>query len=157
MRNLLILSILVWGLVVVPTSAFTQIQWADRFIVPDGGPASGGFYGGDGDQSFPGEWIDWCIGNYFPGNGLVTDDMIFSTNVGNFMDPDDWYERMRITKDGKVGIGTAAANPVYMLEVIDGVSGFLGYFYKVVDHSKLTTRLIRPINSSIIPLLSLPI
>ena len=59
--------------------------------------------GGDGN---PGPTsIDWGIGNASV-FGTVTDDMVFSTCTGDFMTGSNWKERMRITKDGNVGIGT---------------------------------------------------
>ncbi len=113
--------ILAWGFIVVPSSAFTQIQWSDRVIIPESNYTSGGFYGGDGERDIPGEWIDWCLGNYLPGSGLISDDMIFSTNVGNFMVPGDWYERMRIKENGQIGIGTDSP---YQALTMSGTIGF---------------------------------
>ena len=72
----------------------------------------GGLVGGDGN---PGpNSIDWSLGNSVP-FGSMTDDMVFSTSTGDFMVGDNWKERMRITKDGKVGIGTTT--PSVKLEV----------------------------------------
>ena len=64
--------------------------------------AFGGYLGGDPSNQI----IDWSIGNTIPHSGSVTDDIVFSTSVGHFMTPANWKERMRITKEGRVGIGT---------------------------------------------------
>ncbi|MEW6621300.1 MAG: hypothetical protein AB1422_18545 [bacterium] len=98
MKKTIISVMLLIGLIISPTSAFTaQIYSADAILTPAAGNLMGGlgcFVGGE----FPGQY-DWTIGNCVPG-GTPTDDMVFSTNDGG------WQERMRITKDGNVGIGT---------------------------------------------------
>ena len=122
MKRLIILITLALELVIFPTSAFTeQINWADKFIIPENSLTGGGFLGGDGDRTNPNQWIDWSIGNYVPGSSSLADDMIFSTNVGDFMNPADWNERMRINKDGKVGIGTTSP---YQKLTVNGTIGF---------------------------------
>ncbi|MFH1563236.1 MAG: four helix bundle protein [Nitrospirota bacterium] len=140
MKRLMILLVLLLGLVIAPTkSAFAlQINWADIFVTPNGDPSIvGGYLGGDGDQvSSPNEWIDWSIGNCVPFSGTVTSDMVFSTAVGNFITPANWYERMRITKNGNVGIGTA--KPLEKLTVAGTIASTHGGF-KFPDGSIQTT------------------
>jgi hypothetical protein len=61
------------------------------------------------------QWVDWSIGNGVPFNSYGFDDIVFSTKIVSFIDPADWKERMRITKDGSIGIGTTS--PVGRLDV----------------------------------------
>ncbi|MEW6606202.1 MAG: hypothetical protein AB1414_01945 [bacterium] len=100
MKKTIISVILLVGLIISPTSAFAaQIYSADAVLTPSAGNLMGGlgcFVGGE----VPGQY-DWTIGNCVPG-GTPTDDMVFSTND----DATGWQERMRITKEGNVGIGT---------------------------------------------------
>jgi hypothetical protein len=134
--SLLIITILAVGLVIAPMSAYTQtIQDSDVFITPQSNPAFfAGYVGGDGD---PGSglrsYIDWSVGNGVPFNSYGLDDMIFSTNVGDFLEPNDWLERMRITKDGYVGIGTA--DPSEMLHVEGNL--FLGAANEATRYIKM--------------------
>lgn len=116
--SLLIIAVLAFGLVIVPMSAYTQtIESSNLFITPQYNVAFfGGYLGGDGNTASGfNNYIDWSVGNGVPFNSYGLDDMIFSTNVGDFLRPNDWLERMRITKDGYVGIGTA--DPSEMLHV----------------------------------------
>jgi hypothetical protein len=77
---------------------------ADVFATPKTTKAPfGGFVGGE-NLNYP----DWAIGNAFPGEEM-TDDMMFLTYDGN------WHERMRITDQGLIGIGTE--NPEYRLDL----------------------------------------
>ncbi|MEW6095978.1 MAG: hypothetical protein AB1567_05580 [bacterium] len=98
-KKLIILAVVVVGLIIAPTSAFSKvIVKADAVITPKNGSLLGGLgclVGGE----LPGQY-DWTIGNCVPG-GVPTDDMVFSTK-----DTTGWQERMRITKEGNVGIGT---------------------------------------------------
>ncbi len=107
MKSLIIIGVLVCGLVTVTDSAFTQtIQDADIFMTPETNPDFfSGYAGGDVSTG-----IDWSIGNNRPFDPAVTEDMVFSTNIRDYHNPDDWMERMRITKDGYVGIGTPSPN-----------------------------------------------
>lgn len=105
MRNLIMLAMLVCGLVFTPNYGFTQdVQWADAYMTPDTGSllnGFGGFVGGEIPYQY-----DWTIGNRvpYPDTDPTTDAIVFSTWVGpNY---NDWEERMRIRKDGNVGIGT---------------------------------------------------
>ncbi|MFH1561837.1 MAG: DUF1566 domain-containing protein [Nitrospirota bacterium] len=138
MKRLTILLVLMLGLVIAPTkSAFAlQINWADIFVTPNGDTSIvGGYLGGDGNHS-TNEWIDWSIGNCVPFSGAVTDDLVFSTAVGDFMNSANWHERMRITKDGNIGIGTA--NPTEKLTVAGTIESTSGGF-KFPDGSIQTT------------------
>ena len=89
-RNIIILAALVCGLVIVPSSGFTQqLNWADAFLTPNTNGLLGGlgaFVGGDVPDSF-----DWSIGNRCPYPiGPTTKDIVFST-CNN--DPNRaWYE-----------------------------------------------------------------
>jgi hypothetical protein len=108
-RNLIVILALLCGLVTVQNTAFTQnIEFADIYITPETNPNFfSGLVGGDGNLSTD-QWIDWSIGNGTPFNSARTDDMIFSTSIGNFNNPANWFERMRITKAGNVGIGSTS-------------------------------------------------
>ena len=122
MKNFMILLVLVCGILMVPATTFSQaVEWANKFIITENSAAKGGFFGGDGDRDNPLQWIDWSITNYIHGNDPTFDDMIISTNVGDFMNAADWYERMRITKGGDVGIGTPS--PTRRLQVESTSSG----------------------------------
>jgi hypothetical protein len=128
MRNLIILLVLVCGLVIVPNFGFTQnMEYSDLYITPETNPAFfGGYLGGDGNTaSGYNDWIDWGIGNGVPFNSYGLHDIVFSTNVGNFMNPADWIERMRITKYGSVSIGVT--NPQHKLEVMSDK----GYYARI--------------------------
>ena len=118
MKKVAGLVLLVCGLVISPYLSFAETYYADIIITPSA--YSGffsGFLGGDGN---PGpNSIDWGIGNSAPFSGL-TNDMVFSICSGDFMTGSNWKERMRITKDGNVGIGTTS--PSYTL-AINGTVG----------------------------------
>jgi hypothetical protein len=117
--SLLIIALLAISLVIFPMSAYTQtIEYSDLFITPQHNPAFfGGYVGGDGNTTSGfNSYIDWSVGNGVPFNSYGLDDMIFSTNVGDFLRPNDWLERMRITKDGYVGIGTADPSEILHVE-----------------------------------------
>jgi hypothetical protein len=113
-KYIIILVALVCGLVIAPNNGFAQLTWADAFITPNAGTlynGLGAFVGGDVPGSF-----DWTIGNRCPSGSATTKDMVFSTaNYGG------WYERMRLTKGGDVGVGTTS--PVSKIEVVDGDLG----------------------------------
>ena len=113
MKKLAGLVLLACGLFVYPCLSFAENISADIIITPS---AYTGFFGGlAGGDGNPGpNSIDWGIGNSVP-FGSMTDDMVFSTSTGDFMTGSNWKERMRITKDGNVGIGTA--NPEAKLDV----------------------------------------
>ncbi|MFH1050451.1 MAG: hypothetical protein V1779_05910 [bacterium] len=139
MKKLMILLSLVCGLIIAPISAFAlQINWADIYVTPNGDSSIvGGYLGGDGNQvTSPNEWIDWSIGNCVPFSGTATSDLVFSTAVGDFMTPANWQERMRITKGGNIGIGTA--NPTEKLTVAGTIQSTSGGF-KFPDGSLQTT------------------
>jgi len=57
--------------------------------------------------------------------GVRTDDMIFGTNIGDFNLDTDWFERMRITKDGNVGINTTNPNAKLHIGGTAGVDGIM--------------------------------
>lgn len=104
MKKLTILLVIACGLIIAPTSATQGSSlWKDAFITPDTGTFLGGlgvFVGGVAPRQY-----DWTIGNCVP-FGTPTDAMVFSTNDTTY----GWQERMRITKDGNVGIGTTSPN-----------------------------------------------
>ncbi|MEW6621288.1 MAG: hypothetical protein AB1422_18485 [bacterium] len=112
MKKTIISVMLLVGLIISPTSAFAaQIYSADAILTPSAGNLMGGlgcFVGGE----VPGQY-DWTIGNCVPG-GTPTDDMVFSTK-----DTTGWQERMRITKEGNIGIGTT--EPAAKLDIIGDV------------------------------------
>lgn len=126
-------------------SAYSQkIESADIFITPNANPSAfNGYFGGDGNAaSGLDNWIDWSIGNNVIFSGVVSDDMVFSTNIGDFSNGSDWFERMRITKQGDVGIGIS--NPWAKLTVADrlvvaGVGGELTFF-TIGDAVDITSR-----------------
>ena len=117
MKKLVGLLVLACGLFVYPCISFAENIWADIFIAQNANTGFfGGLVGGDGN---PGPTsIDWGIGNASV-FGTVTDDMVFSTCTGDFMTGSNWKERMRITKDGNVGIGTS--EPMAKLDVNGGI------------------------------------
>ena len=121
MRSLIISIFLFFVLVATPKHTFADplspefphIEVADLFYAPrfDYTGAFGGYLGGDSSNQI----VDWSIGNTIPHSG-ATDDIVFSTSVGDFMNPANWFERMRITKEGNVGIGTTS--PTETLTVV---------------------------------------
>jgi len=123
MRSIIISIFLLFVLVVTPKHVFAEplpdfphIEVADVFYAPlfnDTGifGAFGGYFGGDSGNQL----IDWSIGNTIPHSGSMTDDIVFSTSLGDFMNPANWSERMRITKDGNVGIGTMSPETPFHL------------------------------------------
>ncbi len=128
MKNVIILlMVLMCGLSVTPKYAFTDEdpwEFADIHIAPifnSGllGPF-GGYMGGSGDWSDVLTAMDWSVGNTVPLSPIATDDMVFSTTIGSWVNPADWVERMRITKGGNVGIGTA--NPETPLHLVTSVT-----------------------------------
>ena len=120
MKKLVGLVLLVCGLVAYPCLSFADNIYADIVITPSAyTDFFGGIVGGDGD---PGpNSIDWAIGNSVPFGGL-TDDMVFSTATGDFMIGSNWKERMRITKDGNVGIGTTSPEAKFEIAQTPGTS-----------------------------------
>lgn len=108
MKKMMGLAVLTLGLLILPCASYAKNLWADILITPSA-PTDffGGVVGGDGAAGSTG--IDWGIGNTAPFQS-VTDDVVFSTCTGDFMTGDNWKERMRITKDGNVGIGTTSAH-----------------------------------------------
>ncbi len=141
MRSLIISIFLLFVLVVTPKHVFAEplsndlphIDVADIFYAPlfnDTGlfGAFGGYCGGDSNNQI----VDWSIGNTIPHSSSMTDDIVFSTSVGHYMTPANWKERMRIAKDGRVGIGRT--NPFYLLHV-EGTtdSGQVGITYSGND------------------------
>jgi len=124
MRVFMIVFALVCALVLAPNTGFSfESHQTDLVITPKTNPNFfGGYVGGDGDfVGDPAGYIDWSIGNGQPYSGVITDDLVFSTNIGDFNNYDDWKERMRITKDGLVGIGTTSP---YKKLTLNGTIGF---------------------------------
>jgi len=95
---------LVLGLMISPKSS-TAVTVDDLFISTNLPGVGGGFIGGDGDLGDP-EGLDWMMGNCVPFGYTTTSDLIISTCDGDYMNPENWKEVMRITKEGNVGIGT---------------------------------------------------
>ena len=124
MRSLIISIFLLFVLGVTPKHTFADplspefphIEVADLFYAPrfDYTGAFGGYLGGDSSNQI----VDWSIGNTIPHSGTMTDDIVFSTSVGNFMDPANWFERLRITKEGNIVING--------LEVINSSGQWVG-------------------------------
>ena len=114
--NLIVILTLLCGLVIVQNPAFAQSYVStDIYVTPATNPDFfSGLLGGDGDLSTS-EWIDWSIGNGIPFKTFGGNDIVFSTCIGNFGITANWHERMRVTEDGKVGIGTAS--PGSQLEI----------------------------------------
>ncbi len=111
MRNLIIiLIVLMCSMVVTPKKTFAgnPFEYTDVIVAPmyNAGLLGvfGGYIGGSGDWVDVPTAMDWSIGNTIPFCPTRTDDMVFSTNTGSWLNPLDWKERMRITKDGKVAI-----------------------------------------------------
>ena len=115
MRSLIISIFLLLVLVAAPKHVFAEplspdlphIDVADIFYAPlfnDTGlfGVFGGYCGGDSGSQI----VDWSIGNTIPHSSSMTDDIVFSTCLGNYMNPDNWKERMRITKEGTVNINS---------------------------------------------------
>lgn len=107
MKKLMGLAVLVIALLALPCMSYAENYALDILITPS---APTGFFsgvvGGDGSPD-PGNMnIDWGIGNTAPFQS-VTDDLVFSTCVGDFMTGTNWKERMRITKHGNIGIWTS--------------------------------------------------
>ncbi len=129
MRSLIISIFLLFVLVVTPKHVFAEplpgnphIEVADVFYAPmfnDTGffGAFGGYLGGDS--------VDWSIGNTIPYSDSMTDDIVFSTSLGDFMNPANWKERMRITKDGNVSIGTEIPEAKLHVGGTAGVDGIM--------------------------------
>ena len=145
MKSLIISIFLFLFLVVSPKHTFAEplsddfphIDVADIFYAPlfnDTGlfGAFGGYCGGDSS----GQFVDWSIGNTVPHSGTMSDDIVFSTSVGDFMNSANWFERMRITKDGNVGIGTTS--PGQKLTVAGTIESTTGGI-KFPDGSTQTT------------------
>ena len=106
MKKLMGLIVLLCGLVGYPCLSFSEVISADVVITPRSYSGSfGGFIGGDGNTGTS-TYIDWSIGNAVP-FGSVMQGIVFSTCTGDFKTSSNWEERMRITKEGNIGIGTA--------------------------------------------------
>jgi hypothetical protein len=125
MARLAISSAVAYGLLLVaPNFVFAQnLQYSDVFITPETNPSFfSGYVGGNGDvASDPDGWIDWSIGNGVPFNTSGSDDLVISTNIGDYTNSADWIQRMRITDNGYIGIGTEM--PTTNLQI----GGSLGY------------------------------
>ncbi len=113
MRSLIIIFIaLICCLSVTPKKIYAgdPFEFTDVIVAPiyNAGILGvfGGYIGGSGDWGDVPTAMDWSIGNTVPFSVTRTDDMVFSTTTGNWLIPGNWVERMRITKDGSVGIGT---------------------------------------------------
>jgi len=110
-KRIVILIALILGLVIAPNSGFTlNIQSSDIFLTPETDDFLGGYLGGLGVWD-----IDWSIANSCPFSAK-SDDMVFSTCIGNYSDPANWIERMRITNEGNIGIGTTSPESKLSIE-----------------------------------------
>ncbi len=132
MRSLIIvLIVLMYNIVVTPKKTFAgdPFEFTDVIVAPIYnagllGPF-GGYMGGSGNWSDVPNAMDWSIGNTVPYSPALTDDMVFSTTTGIWFDPASWRERMRITKDGNVGIGTDTPGAKLHVGGISGTDGIM--------------------------------
>ncbi len=113
MRSIIImLIVLMCSMVVTPKKTFAgnPFEYTDVIVAPmyNAGLLGdfGGFMGGSGDWAVVPTAMDWSIGNTVPFSLIRTEDMVFSTCIGDWRNPLDWKERMRITKDGSLIVDT---------------------------------------------------
>ncbi len=127
MRNVIIvLAVLICSMAAMQKKTFSAASLSDMFITPNGDISFfGGYLGGDGDWSDPNGVLDWAIGNRKVFSPVNTEDLVISTCVGDWHLSADWLERMRITKDGKVGIGTDTPGAILHIGGISGVDGIM--------------------------------
>ncbi len=127
MRNVIIvLAVLICSMAAMQKKTFSAASLSDMFITPNGDISFfGGYLGGDGDWSDPNGVLDWAIGNRRVFSPVNTEDLVISTCVGDWHLSADWLERMRITKDGKVGIGTDTPGAILHIGGISGVDGIM--------------------------------
>ncbi len=97
MRKLIIILIaLMCSMVVTPKKTFAgdPFEFTDVIVAPIYnagllGPF-GGYMGGSGNWSDVPNAMDWSIGNTVPLSPIATDDMVFSTTIGSWVNPADW-------------------------------------------------------------------
>ena len=132
MKKILILFIaLTCALSVSPKKTFAgdPFEFTDVIVAPiyNAGLLGvfGGYIGGSGDWGDIPTAMDWSVGNTVPFSVTRTDDMVFSTTTGSWLIPGDWVERMRITKDGDIGIGTTTPGAKLHIGGTSGTDGIM--------------------------------
>ena len=88
-RNWILSCSLLFSFLITSSFGYAQEAYLSNiFITPSEDiDFFSGYLGGDGDSENPEHWLDWSVGNCTPLGGTKTNDMVFSTCTGNFLDP----------------------------------------------------------------------